>query len=74
MNTGYLIYQAERTITTAEQREFDRRNGELAAAVSRRWQALAGALRFRGHGFAAAPPARQAGGCDDFRCTAGSTV
>ena len=31
MNTGYLIYQAERTRTAAEQREVDRSNAQLAA-------------------------------------------
>jgi hypothetical protein len=35
MNTGYMIYQAERTRTSAEQREIDRLNGEMAAAVTR---------------------------------------
>jgi hypothetical protein len=73
MNTGYMIYQAERSRTATEQREVDRRNGELAASLSRRWRALAGALRLHGRGFVAAPPARQITGCDDFRCPARST-
>lgn len=35
MNTGYLIYQAERPKTTAEQRRTDAANGELSASVAR---------------------------------------
>jgi hypothetical protein len=31
MNTGYTIYQVERTKSAAEQREVDRSNAELAA-------------------------------------------
>lgn len=49
MNTGYLIYQAERTRTAAEQREVDASHAELAAAVSRLWRSLAAPLRSR-HG------------------------
>jgi len=41
MNISYLIYQAERTKTTSEQREIDRRTGELAASLARSWQSLA---------------------------------
>ncbi|MGD0064035.1 MAG: hypothetical protein ABSB76_11415 [Streptosporangiaceae bacterium] len=41
MNTSYLIYQAERTKTAAEQRAIDRSAGELAASLARRWHALA---------------------------------
>ena len=40
MNTGYTIYQVERTKSAAEQREVDRSNAELAAAISRLWCAL----------------------------------
>jgi hypothetical protein len=40
MNTGYLIHQAERGHSYAEQREIDRRTGELAAATSRRWRSI----------------------------------
>ena len=47
MNTGYLIYQAERTRTAAEQREVDASHAELAAAVSRLWRSLAAPLRSR---------------------------
>src|ERR1700691_2841717 len=35
MNITYLIYEAERPRSTAEQREADVRAGELAAAVAR---------------------------------------
>ena len=45
MNTGYTIYQVERTKSAAEQREVDRSNAELAAAISRLWRALAAPWR-----------------------------
>jgi hypothetical protein len=44
MNQAYMMYQAERTRTGAEQREIDRANGELAAAVRRRRHWLSAAL------------------------------
>ena len=34
MNFGYTMYQAERTMSRAEQRAVDTRRGELAAALS----------------------------------------
>ena len=34
MNISYLLYQAERTRSAAEQREIDTQAGELAAAVA----------------------------------------
>jgi hypothetical protein len=34
MSFGYMIYQAERTMSRAEQRAADTRRGELAAALS----------------------------------------
>ena len=40
MNISYLIYQAERTRSTAEQREADVQAGELAAAVARLGRSL----------------------------------
>ena len=40
MNTGYMIYQVERTKSAAEQREVDRSNAQLAASISRLWRAL----------------------------------
>jgi hypothetical protein len=50
MNTGYLIYQAERPRSAAEQRQTDIAHAELARAVSRRWHALTAPLRARQHG------------------------
>jgi hypothetical protein len=50
MNTGYLIYQAERPRSAAEQRQTDIAHAELARAVSRRWHALTAPLRALGHG------------------------
>jgi hypothetical protein len=47
MNTGYLIYQAERPRSAAEQRQTDIAHAELARAVSRRWHALTAPLRAR---------------------------
>ena len=35
MNISYLIYQAERTRSAAEQREADAQAGEFAAAIAR---------------------------------------
>lgn len=53
MNTGYTIYQVERTKSAAEQRGVDRSNAQLAAAISRLWDALSGpghgSSRFRGN-------------------------
>ena len=45
MNTGYTIYQVERTKSAAEQREVDRSNAQLAAEISRLWRALAAPWR-----------------------------
>lgn len=45
MNTGYLIYQAERPRSRAEQRQVDIAHAELAEVVSHRWQALTAPLR-----------------------------
>ena len=44
MNTGYLIYQAERSMTAAEQRRVDDQNGKLAASVTRRVHSFAAPL------------------------------
>jgi len=49
MNTGYLIHQAERTRSDAEQRAVDATHAELAASFSRLWRFLAAPLRSR-HG------------------------
>lgn len=35
MNISYMLYQAERTRSAAEQREIDASAGELAAAITR---------------------------------------
>jgi len=40
MNITYLIYQAERTRSTTEQREADVRAGEMAAAIARLGRSL----------------------------------
>jgi hypothetical protein len=45
MNTGYLIYQAERPRSPTEQRQVDIAHAELARSARRRWHALTGALR-----------------------------
>ena len=45
MNAGYLIYQAERPRSAAEQRQTDIVHAELARSVSRGWRALAAPLR-----------------------------
>ena len=50
MNTGYLIYQAERPRTTAEQRAVDTAHAELAASLSRLRHSLTAPLRSRREG------------------------
>jgi hypothetical protein len=63
MNTGYLIYQAERPRSRAEQQQVDIANAELVGAVSRRWHALAAPLRaLRSAGRAAGRPTRRPAG------------
>ena len=63
MNTGYLIYQAERPRSRAEQQQADIANAELVRAVSRCWHALAAPLRaLRSTGRAAGRPARRQAG------------
>lgn len=47
MNISYLIYQAERPQTTAEQREADARAGEMAAAFARLGRSLQHAVTGR---------------------------
>jgi hypothetical protein len=65
MNTGYLIYQAERPRGGAEQRQVDIAHAELARSVSRRWHALTAPVRaLRGRGRRPGHPAGyQAGEC-----------
>jgi hypothetical protein len=41
MDPNYMIYQVERTKTVAEQREADRRAGEIAAAIASLFRSLA---------------------------------
>jgi hypothetical protein len=45
MNTGYLIYQAERPLSRGERQQVDIAHAEIARKVSRRWQALTAPLR-----------------------------
>lgn len=47
MNTGYLIYQAERPRGPAEQQRVDIAHAELARSARRRWHALTALLRGR---------------------------
>jgi hypothetical protein len=56
MNTGYLIYQAERTRSAAEQREADATHAELAASLTRLWHGLTAPLRSRRGGRRGARP------------------
>ena len=47
----YRTYEAERPKTQAEQREIDRMNGEVAAAIAQLWHSLAAPWRaVRAHG------------------------
>lgn len=63
MNTGYLIYQAERPRSRAEQQQADIANAELVRAVSRCWHVLAAPLRaLRSAGRAAGRPTRRPAG------------
>jgi len=45
MNAGYMIYQAERQLSRAEQQRVDIAHAELARKTSRCWQALTAPLR-----------------------------
>jgi hypothetical protein len=47
MNTTYLMYQAERTMSAAERRAADRQAGELARSLTRVWHSAVTALRWR---------------------------
>ena len=46
MNTGYLIYQAERPMSSAEQRRVDASRAELAASLTRLGHRLTAPMRF----------------------------
>lgn len=61
MNTGYLIYQAERTRSAAEQQDVDRSNAQLAVSIGRMWRALAVPVRLRHAGTRSAGSPRKAG-------------
>ena len=41
MDIGYRIYQAERALSSAEQRAVDTAIGELAESFARRWDGVA---------------------------------
>jgi hypothetical protein len=45
MNISYLLYQAERPLTTAQQREADITAGHMAAAIGRAGHSLRHAVR-----------------------------
>jgi hypothetical protein len=49
MNPNYLIYQAERPRSVAEQRDEDRRVGETAAAIAGLWQSATRPVRRAKH-------------------------
>jgi hypothetical protein len=55
MNTGYMIYQAERPKSAREQREIDRGNARLAASIARMWGRLARPVRPRRQTWRPAP-------------------
>jgi hypothetical protein len=64
MNISYLIYQAERPWSPAEQREADARAGEMAAAFARIGHSLRHAVTGRQDaGWGAPPPAIETISC-----------
>ena len=40
MNISYVLYQAERPLTAAQQRDADLTAGQMAAAIARPWHSL----------------------------------
>jgi hypothetical protein len=46
MNTAYLTYQAERSMSTCEQRAADREAGELARSLAGLWRSVAAPFRW----------------------------
>lgn len=46
MNTAYLTYQAERTMSACEQRAADREAGELARSLANVWHSVAAPFRW----------------------------
>ena len=64
MNIAYLIYEAERPKSTAEQLEADVRAGEMAAAFTRIGRSLRHQVSGRhGTGWTAQPPAIETISC-----------
>jgi hypothetical protein len=64
MNITYLIYQAERPRSMAEQREADTRAGEMAASFARIGRSLRHQVSGRhGAGWTAQPPAIETISC-----------
>ena len=64
MNISYLIYQAERPRSRAEQREADARAGEMAAGFARLGRSLRHAVAGRPDaGLEAQPPAIETISC-----------
>jgi hypothetical protein len=55
MNTGYMIYQAERPKSAREQREIDMGNARLAEAIGRLVRLLARPVRPRRQTWRPAP-------------------
>jgi hypothetical protein len=55
MYTGYMLYQAERPKSAREQREIDRTNAKLAAAIGRLGRLLARPARPRRQTWRPAP-------------------
>jgi hypothetical protein len=55
MNTGYLIYQAERPRSAREQREIDMSNAKLVASIGRLVRLLARPVRPRRQTWRPAP-------------------
>jgi hypothetical protein len=63
MNISYLIYQAERPKTAAEQREADVRAGEMAGAFARLGRSLRPARGKRDGRWRVQPPAIETISC-----------
>ena len=60
MNTGYMIYQAERPKSAREQREIDMSNAKLAEAIGRLARLLARPVRPRRQTWQPPAPGRPA--------------
>jgi len=55
MNTGYMIYQAERPKSAREQREIDMSNARLVATIGRMWGWMSRPVRPRRQTWRPAP-------------------